>query len=962
MATPMNNVLTKKLQADYQNNDTLIVECQGIAAEIESSSIKLCTLVEELGPFLIDKDVIRREKGVLILSSVLAQISSEFLHEAELHFLTNFYCDRLQDHHSIIPAIIQGILAIVQMKYLPNDSITQLLRAMFNNIHCQSQLLPDRRNIYHILIYVVKTKFNELKAMGADFIYGFITFIDGERDPRNLMLLFNILPYFMKQFSLGHLEEEMFEIISCYFPVDFNPSGPENSSITRNDLAEALEPCLCAIPAFAKYCLPLIMEKLSSNLKVAKSDSLKLLSRGASIFQSEGLKDHLYELWQVIRQEIIPGGNTEIKNIALNTINIIVQVISLDDDIHRKFIEKIIIDIRSSLCDIHLSLFKPSVKLLEVIASVNKKSCCQILCTVIPLCLGQYSTKTSIEDKILLLENLNSFMKISVDFELHIKDIPELSWTDLAQLYMNELKLNNSSLKIKVLEGLSLQKLHLNHAYRSLLFNLLAEELERSGDDLKSVCYTSIVSFATIYPEEILLFINNRLSLSEDGIEPKILIRRLEATTAAAQVAALSLEVVPKIVHIVTSKCPDLSLTALICLEKLVAANINNFNIHHFLYDNCNIIDTLISFKVNEYDKRLPVMRNICMLIMRKLSAKEQQEVVNKYSAFLIDSNPETRVTLVMNLFIPLQQNIFLDTRNNLLENLYALAIYSPSLNIRHESCKLLSALINKLPDDDSLCKLLVSFKESIINNIEKVANLDVKKATVFVQMWLIKAVVIKGSSNSEDFLKFLTNTLKNIHVGQYVAQAFKILVAQHEETLTKENFCNIKIFYKQRIFQHFIKESSQFQNDSRQNYLYAFAYLLEEVPIKLLYTHLIEIVPLLIETVSINNEQLLSSTLMTLTFLLNSKNVIFRENIDRFIPKFLDLIEHKSMRVRIGALECLSNYCIYSGTILQPYKQDVLEKLAVLLDDPKRLVRKAATATRTQWFLINAPGGIKNE
>ena len=50
---------------------------------------------------------------------------------------------------------------------------------------------------------------------------GFITMIDGERDPRNLLLIFGMLPYFLRTFPLGPLTEEMFEVMACYFPVDF---------------------------------------------------------------------------------------------------------------------------------------------------------------------------------------------------------------------------------------------------------------------------------------------------------------------------------------------------------------------------------------------------------------------------------------------------------------------------------------------------------------------------------------------------------------------------------------------------------------------------------------------------------------------------------------------------------------------------------------------------------------------
>lgn len=47
--------------------------------------------------------------------------------------------------------------------------------------------------------------------------------------------------------------------------------------ISREDLAEALLMCMTASAGFGKYCVPLAVEKLDSDLTVAKLDSLKLL-------------------------------------------------------------------------------------------------------------------------------------------------------------------------------------------------------------------------------------------------------------------------------------------------------------------------------------------------------------------------------------------------------------------------------------------------------------------------------------------------------------------------------------------------------------------------------------------------------------------------------------------------------------------------------------------------------------
>jgi len=63
---------------------------------------------------------------------------------------------------------------------------------------------------------------------------------------------------------------------------------------------------------------------------------------------------------------------------------------------------------------------------------------------------------------------------------------------------------------------------------------------------------------------------------------------------------------------------------------------------------------------------------------------------------------------------------------------------------------------------------------------------------------------------------------------------------------------------------------------------------------------------------------------------------------------------------VRIAALECLARYTNYSIILINPYKQEVLDKLGIIIDDRKRLVRKAAVEARTKWFIVGAFGDLK--
>ncbi|RKP25614.1 Dos2-interacting transcription regulator of RNA-Pol-II-domain-containing protein [Syncephalis pseudoplumigaleata] len=122
-----------------------------------------------------------------------------------------------------------------------------------------------------------------------DVVGGFIQVMDGEKDPRNLLLAFSIAQKLIRQFDITqHVEvvrlhrgrccfianpwtwQDLFEILFCYFPITFRPPPHDPYGITADDLKLALRRSLAATPLFGPMALPMLTEKLSSSLGSAK--------------------------------------------------------------------------------------------------------------------------------------------------------------------------------------------------------------------------------------------------------------------------------------------------------------------------------------------------------------------------------------------------------------------------------------------------------------------------------------------------------------------------------------------------------------------------------------------------------------------------------------------------------------------------------------------------------------------
>lgn len=126
--------------------------------DIGAKKLDLTEFVETLGPFLTSTDVDVRSKTMHLLSQTLNNLSCDFLTPVQLNFISTFYCDRLKDHHSVVPNTLTGIEVLIKMSNLPDECAARLLQAIFQNVPCQSQVRDDRTKIYNIISGLCKTK------------------------------------------------------------------------------------------------------------------------------------------------------------------------------------------------------------------------------------------------------------------------------------------------------------------------------------------------------------------------------------------------------------------------------------------------------------------------------------------------------------------------------------------------------------------------------------------------------------------------------------------------------------------------------------------------------------------------------------------------------------------------------------------------------------------------------------
>ena len=106
--------------------------------------------------------------------------------------------------------------------------------------------------------------------MGDESLVGITDLVNGEKDPRNLMLVFSICRVLMLEWDISSHVETLFDSVYAYFPITFRPPPNDPYGITAQDLKDRLRACLSSTKQLAPYAIPNLLDKLDSTSPVVK--------------------------------------------------------------------------------------------------------------------------------------------------------------------------------------------------------------------------------------------------------------------------------------------------------------------------------------------------------------------------------------------------------------------------------------------------------------------------------------------------------------------------------------------------------------------------------------------------------------------------------------------------------------------------------------------------------------------
>ncbi|KOB71804.1 DNA repair/transcription protein met18/mms19 [Operophtera brumata] len=843
-------------------NDGIFEQTQSIISDMISGHIDITHLLENMEGVLTNKEAENREKGMRFFTKILKELPKDYLTETQIKFISKFYVDRLKDNHRVIPNVLDGYLTIVDMAHYNINCSSEFFTVLFREVACQSQVRQDR-------------------------------------DPRNLMFLFTVLPKFIKNIPMGHLVEEVFDVISCYYPVDFHPSPDDPAAVSRQDLATALAPCLCASQEFAELCLVLLVEKLDSSLRLAKIDSLKLLIESCKTFNAQSYAPFLKALWPSIHREMTHKTDEELKMVAheaLLTLTAKLASTANTDQAFENFIKGILIGMQSAVADSKtVTQFVQATKVLLTAANSSKEACVIITKSMIPATFAYYEFNVSPMLQIASLQFLGDLYDIAKHWEIldqmqqQVKEIPQMCLTAVSNI-AKEYQIAGFRTLVRVMNVLDTD---LVVPFVEVLVNNIQHSQD---DDLLRTSVETIHAIARKYPELIMgLVVKGKCNLDNMTQDNVALKKRLNLLSNLASIDDFTKVIIQEMLKMITT---DNNANQVV---EAMSESMSNSSLYTHkkvaeIESDYGLIDSVLRWLQKELKTgSVNTISHGYTLISNTISSlpiEKQQIILSKHTADILPlcEIDNEHFLLIESLYNSVHKELHDPKFDEIMKLSLNLSLNSENDVVRTKACAMVAHFMNKAEYGQKF-ELLYEFLKDYLSSSKR--DPTICPRLILLYAWITKALILRGSDTQG-------------------AAVINLIMTDFAEHLNPRQHCRISLLYKQRMFVSFMKLTETMEAvkpETKEAYLLSWA---------------------------------LQTILPRLTTLSNYV---------------------KSMDVRIKSLQCLFEIAhIYRTTLLLPYKQDVLFDLAPSLDDKKRLVRNMAVRARTRWFLIGAPGEAKED
>jgi DNA repair/transcription protein MET18/MMS19 len=960
--------------------------------------------------------------------------------------LLEFVVSRIEDREVGIGSGAKALLALEERgKWTPETASRVLMSyvhprvqlshelmftRLFDNTHplinsgSQAQRYPVLLLI-DLLMAKYRSAISELNDKDPGFLSKFVSYFDGEKDPRNLMIVFSILAVVTTEWDISSCVQEVFDASFNYFPITFRPPPDDTYKITAQDLKDRLRKCISANSALAPYAYPALLDKLDSTSINTKRDVLQTILDTTVHYGPRTVALYSITLWDAIKFEILQ--NQE-EDLAVQSLEVLAGISASLSHGSREgllqYLQPVVKECNEHFEDAPTKQSDAAIRILSSIAASSAEAYNVIVSGVLPHLFSLYQSTKDVPKKRSLVEVLSKLVAASSEVYGDWLTTPMQS------------KSSNGTMSIvygRAAENAMKQ-------FSAQAFDLLTSAL--AGAPIKSVSYRLTLLDAALQlskareilkDEEIssLIRILNDIILVEESVgkdEAKVV-----ATNALAEIAQQKPQlVIDHSFPAFLSKLPDNDIgysekylpvleafaklgiegkifnTVVLRLKnKLNAAVYQKASAQYIqallsalLYtfshttsslqgtdDACpfyaDIVQPLLATTIptlgaeRQDDLTFSLIGRLCNEILRHQSTGFQKGIaVQIYTIslpkesvqvapFNVQAAPEECQHLIISAYLlaALRRDIVLEYDiASLITALFQISTRTDiSPGTKAASLQHISLFINKFLPNKELRLKLTPI-------IDQILGAPASADSIRSAFCVLKALLLRNAPLVNDIFPPLIKVLSDPEAGLATAYGFSALL-QPDPILTKENHCVVSPLHKHKTFAILAPEiATGFKAADvkvKKNYLIALSGTMRWLPYAVLEPEISSLTPLLLQTLDIQGEDdIKAGTINEFTDILIENGAAVEEHIGSLITRLLALSGlGNAANLRAKALQCLALVAVQLRIeIVVPYRKSVVQKLTAALDDKKRAVRAEAVKCRRKWIELDTAGDDDEE
>ncbi|KAI8323806.1 hypothetical protein GQ54DRAFT_296518 [Martensiomyces pterosporus] len=917
--------------------------------------------------------------------------------------LVQFFCARLADA-TCVPQILTAVLALLRLPSFSDQFSIDVLTALFKEVHVQSFQHSTRSAAYQVLDLVIQSHPEAVKSIGDDFVLGFAQMLDGEKDPRSLMVAFQIVPRIAKLVDIKKHAEDLFDVIFCYFPITFKHREGDPSSISPESLKTALRTCITCSPYFGEMAVKPLISKTTASTVSAKVDALETLTAGARVYDPAVFKSTVEVLVDQIREEVFMAADDAVVAAALETLEAVYAAISpsapptaangdsedaemADDSTPLDYVLKEAI---LQLTGDEIKNPEEIGKILCAVARSSAYNCSVVSDAVMPIVVERLNNTEVLTVRRELLDVLNYVLSASCDVHRQAECL-ETSKTDLLNVYRPETSIpldkEYSFLHMVRLKGVTLLILlpgFLNENETAVALQTIGSAaIERNEDEnVNKEATHLLVQLSQAKPDQVIatalpMFFN---ALRADTVAAGKVARLLNALGAISVAASeVFLPVVEGLAGLILSDdlAPSHHAAALTTIRKIVEAAVAAKDTS--LDIGAKLVGTVIepaarwAYGLASAGKTVQPavvveMSKCIVAVFSKLAADAQQGYIaalfESYHAAAIEAEgPTANIKQLLPLFSAAVCSIRPEARlpvqdvDAFLGDLAHVASITDNKTHRDACFEIIASVTNKTKDAKQRSVLV----QAVFDRAERANAAGVP--LVLLHQWVARALVSCNDKQGYDSVRWLFEQIaQSSPFATQAAEGFNIILGDHDWSVAKATHGVFRLLFKQRFYATALPEiTSRFTNAQsdgvRANLLVVLTSVVKHMPKSVLMNGIEDVIPLLLSAIRLTQGDLKAASIRTVTMvILETPDTLKSELTSSVIPLFIASVDRtnktNSVDVRRAAIDALALIPEkYAYPIVHTARARILHTLASARDDHKRLVRQDAVKGYNKWL-----------